>query len=49
MPIQNIISVTALTSTLPNKNNNEVSVETSEAHITTALSVLYNSEYINGK
>ncbi|CAL1686070.1 unnamed protein product [Lasius platythorax] len=40
--------VTALTSTLPNKNNNEVSVETSEAHITTALSVLYNSEYING-
>ncbi|KAL6422966.1 hypothetical protein ACFW04_010458 [Cataglyphis niger] len=40
--------VTALTIKLPNNNNNyEVSVETNE-YKTTALSVLYNSEYING-
>lgn len=44
----NIISVTALTSTLPDESN-KVSVDTSEVRSTTALSVLYNSEYINGK
>lgn len=39
--------VTALTSTLPDESN-KVSVDTSEVRSTTALSVLYNSEYING-
>ncbi|XP_029160383.1 eukaryotic translation initiation factor 2-alpha kinase [Nylanderia fulva] len=39
--------VTALTSPLP-KESNEVYIDTSEAHSATALSVLYNSDYING-
>jgi len=49
----NQISATALITTLPNNNNkdnnNEVFIETNEVQSTTALSVLYNSEYINGK
>ncbi|KAM0736385.1 Eukaryotic translation initiation factor 2-alpha kinase [Formica fusca] len=41
--------VTALASNFLNENNNnEVSVEINEVYRTTALSVLYNSEYING-
>jgi len=47
------IPATALITTLPDNNNkdnnNEVSIETNEVQSTTALSVLYNSEYINGK
>jgi len=49
----NQIPATALINTLPDNNNkdnnNEVSIETNEVQSTTALSVLYNSEYINGK
>lgn len=48
--IFNIILETALISTTLNEDNNsEVSSEATQAQSTTALSVLYNSEYINGK
>ncbi|XP_012223213.2 eukaryotic translation initiation factor 2-alpha kinase-like [Linepithema humile] len=39
---------TALTSTSLSEDNNEVSDEATQIQSTTALSVLYNSEYING-
>lgn len=46
-----IIPVNTVTNTLIDKDNNdEVSIiETNEAQNAIALSVLYNSEYINGK
>lgn len=44
-----MISETALISTSDESHKNEVFDETSEVQSTTALSVLYNSEYINGK
>lgn len=46
----NIILGTALKNTLSDKNDNrEVSAAINEVQCTTALSVLYNSEYVNGE
>ncbi|XP_018403142.1 PREDICTED: eukaryotic translation initiation factor 2-alpha kinase-like [Cyphomyrmex costatus] len=41
-------AITAVVSTLPDKDNDEDSIKTNEAQNAIALSVLYNSEYING-
>lgn len=48
--VKYIILGTAIIDTLSDKNDNyEVSVTLNEVQCTTALSVLYNSEYVNGE
>lgn len=45
----NYILETALINSVSSEHKDEASIETTEVQSTTALSVLYNSEYINGK